>query len=539
MTTPRTTAEVMAEYIHQAGIPFIFGYPGDPTIEFMEAARLRGTEVVLARREGTAAFMAEALGMLTGKPGVALSTLGPGSTALVGGVAAANLDRVPMLAISGQIATSREPYFTHQVVDQGRLYAPVTKWAGRMEAGGAATIMRKALRTAAAERPGAVHLTCAGDAFKAEASDNAVAVPPLEQNPRTVEVYAAEGTGADPSRLLAAARRPVLLAGIAAVRAGATPALVRLAETAGIPVVVAPMAKGVFPEDHPLFAGVLDMACNQVVWDFLAESDLVIAAGFDGVELIKPWSLTAPVLHIDAVANTDQIYASDCEVIGHIGTIADWLAEEWRGEPRWDARDVAAHRDRLRDTYYAGRVQGRLNPTDVIDAVREAAPRDTVVTTDVGSHKLLVGQGWRTYDPRTVLITNGLSAMGFGVSAAIGAALHHRDRTTIALVGDGGFAMAATELRLAAELGLPLIVVVFVDGSLNRIELKQMAEGYTSTATRLEDTDLVALAEAMECDGARASTPEQLSKALAEAGRPSRPLVVEARIDPAQYESQF
>jgi acetolactate synthase I/II/III large subunit len=539
LSTPHTTAEVMAAFIQQAGLPYIFGYPGDPIVEFMEAARQGGTEVVLARREGSAAFMAEAIGMLTGRPGVVLSTLGPGSTALVNGVAAATMDRAPMLAISGQIETRREPYFTHQVVDHGRLFAPITKWTARMEAGAAATIMRKALRTATAERPGAVHLTCAADTFKAEACDNEVVVPPLTADHATVQVLRPPGGDADPLRMLAGARRPVLLAGIGAVRAGATPALVRLAETAGIPVVVAPMAKGVFPEDHPLFAGVLDMACNQVLWDFLGGSDLILAAGFDGVELIKPWTLPTPVLHIDALPNTDQIYASDCELIGDIGAVLNWLAEECAVEPRWTETEVQAHRTRLRNAYYAGRVPDRLNPTDVIDAVRGAFPRDTVVTTDVGSHKLLVGQGWQTHEPRTALLTNGLSAMGFGLTSAIASALYDRARTTVALIGDGGFAMAATELRLAAELGLPLVVVVFVDHSLNRIELKQMAAGYPSTATRLEDTDLVAMAESMQCDGVRVSSPTELAKVLVGAARPQRPLVVEARIDPTQYESQF
>ncbi|HEY1823806.1 MAG TPA: thiamine pyrophosphate-binding protein [Trebonia sp.] len=538
MPTPaRNTADAVAASLAAAGVTSIFAYPGDPTIEFMECSRQRGIDVVLARREGTAAFMAEAQAMATGRVGACVSTLGPGSTALVNGVAAATLDRVPMIAISGQIETAREAFFTHQVVDQGRLFAPVTKWAGRIEASAVGPTMRKALRTATAERPGAVHLTGAADTFRAPVASDDAPMPPLVVG-GTVQVHRAAG-GPDPLDLLARARRPLLLAGIAATRCEAGPALQRLAETVGMPIVVAPMAKGVVPETSPWFAGVLDMACNDRMWDLLASCDLIIAAGFDPVELIKPWNLTVPVLHVDTTANTDQVYASEVEMVGDVAAIAEWLADGFTGQGRWSAADVAAFRRGLLDDYYAGRVGGHLNPTDVVDAARAACPQATIATTDVGSHKLLVGQGWLTHDPRGVLMTNGLSAMGFGLPAAIAAKLTFPQRPVIALIGDGGFAMTATELALAASRGLGIAVVVFVDGSLNRIELKQSALGYPSTATRIEDIDVVMLASALGCDGVRAENVPELEKSLASVADLSRPLVVEARIDPAQYESQF
>lgn len=533
------TAAVVAASIAGAGVRSIFGYPGDPTIELMEQSRRHGLDVVLACREASAAFMAEAYAMATGRLGVTFSTLGPGSTALVNGVAAATLDRVPMVALSGQIDASREQYFTHQVVDHKLLFAAVTKWAGRVEPGAAATTMRKALRLATAERPGAVHLTCASDALTAVAEDAEVVVPPLGAATSTVAVHRSEVGGEDPRRMLAGARRPVLLAGIGALRGAAADELRRAAESLGAPVVVAPMAKGVMDETHPYFAGVLDMACKDVMWALLQSSDLIVAAGFDAVELINPWRLRTPVLHVDSTPNTDQVYASSCEVVGAIGAALEWLTDGWSLPAKWSEAEVREHQSRLRRSYYEGRLSGRLNPSDVVDVARASSPRDTLVTTDVGSHKLLVGQGWTTYEPRTVLMTNGLSAMGFGVPAAVGAAIADRSRPVVSFVGDGGFAMSGTEVRLAASLGLPLTVVVFVDGSLNRIELKQMALGYPSVATRLGDTDVVGFAVAMGCEGARASTAEELASVMAGIGTRTHPLVVEARIDPAQYASQF
>ena len=544
-----STAALLAAYLHAAGVRHVFGYPGESVIDFMEAARHRGIEVVSAVREGTAAFMAEAAAMVTGLPGVCLSTLGPGSTAVLNGVASATLDRVPMLAVSGQIESSREQFFTHQVVDHDRLFAPVSKLALRLDPASADTVIRKALRTAVAERPGAVHLTVTADAWAVPAGPGpagrlaaagngtgaAVSLPPLAAAAGSVDVYGDR----DPLRVLRAARRPVILAGIAALRCAAGPDLLRLAELAGIPVVVSPMAKGTFPEDHPYFAGVLDMAGHRVVWDLLADADLILAAGFDPVELISPWSVATPVMHLDTTPNTDQVYASAYELVGHVAAILGWIAAQWSGEPRWAETEVAAHRDRLRAAWLAGRAEGNLNPSDVVTIAREAAPPDTIVTTDVGSHKIMAGQAWQAAEPRSVLMTNGLSAMGFGVPAAIAAKLTRPDRPVIALVGDGGFAMAATEMRIASALGVPVTVVVFADGSLNRIELRQQLMGYPPTATRMDGMDLVTLAEAMECDGVRVDSTAGLEKALAGFGTRSRPLLVEARIDPAQYEVQF
>jgi len=560
-----SVAELLARYLHDVGLRHVFGYPGESVIDFMEAARHRGIEVVSAVRETSVAFMAEAAALVTGLPGVCMSTLGPGSTALLNGVAGANLDRAPVLAISGQIESSREQFFTHQVVDHGRMFAPVTKLALRLEAVSAEVVIRRALRTATAERPGAVHLTVttdtwarpagvapagagtgpAGAAGSAAAAGSAgaaggpaVLLPPLTPAAESLDVYG----GGDPLRVLRAARRPVILAGPAALRCGAGPELVRLAELAGIPVVVSPMAKGVFPEDHPYFAGVLDMTGRRVVWDLLAGAGLILTAGFDPVELISPWSIATPVMHLDTTPNTDQVYPSEHELVGHVGAILGWIAAHWSGEPRWAPAEVAAHRARLREAWLAGRADGRLNPSDVVTIAREAAPPDAIMTTDVGSHKIMAGQVWQASEPRSVLIPNGLSAMGFGVPAAIAAKLIRPDRPVIALVGDGGFAMTATEMRIAAALGVPVTVVVFADNSLNRIELRQQAMGYPPTSTRIPGTDLAALAEAMDCDGVRVEDAAGLEKALAgldDRSAGSRPLVIEARVDPAQYEAQF
>ena len=189
--------------------------------------------------------------------------------------------------------------------------------------------------------------------------------------------------------------------------------------------------------------------------------------------------------------------------------------------------------------YYEGRVAGRLNPTDVIDVVRRAMPREAIATADVGSHKILVGQGWSTYSPRSTLMTNGLSSMGFSLPAAIAAKLIHPERPVVCFTGDGGLAMVQGELRLAASLGIDPLVIVFCDNSLNRIELKQTQRKYPSWGTLIDATDTEKLAQSMGCDGADVDSAAALERVLAQPRPSGRPLVIGVRIDPTQYLAQF
>lgn len=532
------TSQVIVKYLLASGIQHIFGYPGDPSVELLEAARIENISFVLGSREGTAGLMATAYGQLTGRPGVCLSTLGPGSTNLVNAVASAYLDRVPMLAISGQIERRREPYFTHQVIDHNRLFSPISKWTTVVTPNTVSTIMRKALRVAVAERPGPVHLTTAADVVGAEATDDKIVLPPMRAR-RTPQIFSTPGAEIDPVKRIKASRRPVILAGMSAVWSESSGALVRLAEALGAPVVVAPMAKGVIPEEHPFYAGTLDMACNGFVWDFLKSADLLLMVGFDAVELIKPWALSVSNIHIDTVPNTDQIYTAEIEIVGAIPEILDAISASAGKLGRWSEAEVETHRNKLFELYYEGRVPDRLNPTDVVDVVRQAMPRDTLISSDVGSHKLLVGQGWTAHTPRSVLMTNGLSSMGFSIPAAIAGKLLFPEKPFVSFVGDGGLAMAQAELRVASSLKIDPIFVVLCDNSLNRIELKQMARKYPSFGTLMEPTDVAMLACAMGCDGLNVDCAKGLESALAAPRSKDRPLVIGAKIDPAQYAAQF
>lgn len=530
-------SDVIVRYLAAVDTKYVFGYPGDPSVPFLEACRREGMEFVLGTREGTAGLMAQAYGHITGMPGVALSTLGPGSSNLVNAVANAWCDRVPMLAISGQIESRREPYFTHQVIDHNQVFTPISKWTTSILPTTVSTIMRKALRVSMADRPGPVHISTPGDVVGAEASDDEIAVPPLKAIEHSLTIFADH---ADPAARIASSRRPIILAGLSAVGGNAGRAVTRLAETLGCPVVVSPMAKGIIDETHPYYAGTLDMACNSFVWDFLKSADLLINVGFDAVELIKPWTVTKPIVHIDSIANTDQIYQAEIEIVGPIARALEALCDLLPSDvARWSEAEISTHRRKLHELYSAGRVAGRLNPTDVVDIVLAASPQDTVATTDVGSHKLLVGQGWVSRQTKTMLMSNGLSSMGYSLPAAMVAKLLMPERHVVCFTGDGGLAMVQGELRTASHLKLGIIVVVFCDNSLNRIELKQAARQFPSFGTTIPETDIPMLAKAMDCDSVRVDTAAELEKALAGPHREDKPLIIAAHIDPSQYMAQF
>lgn len=531
-------SEVIINYLKKANINHVFGYPGDPSVEFLEACRKENLSFVLARREGTAGFMAEAYGMLTGKPGVALSTLGPGSTNLVNAVANAYLDRTPMIAISGQIDTQRLPTFTHQVVDQHAIFSPISKYVADIMPHNVGHVMRKAHKVACSPRFGPVHLSTPADIIGAESSNNKISLPPLDIIENGIQFI-----GQSDKNLLKSigeAKKPVILYGISAMQNNTGQSIVALAEKIGAAIVTSPMAKGTVAENHPLFAGTLDMACNKTMWSFMHSADLILATGFDAVELIKPWTIKAPVIHIDNLVNSDQIYDAQTECIGSISSILTYITENIDESEKFTFKDVANHRKVLFKDFDSGRTNSkdRMNPSDVIRVISNYASEDTIITTDVGSHKLLVGQGWHPNQPRKVLMTNGLSSMGFSLPASITAKMLNPDIDVICFTGDGGLAMVQSELRLASSMNLSLKVIVFMDNSLNRIELKQMDKNYASTGTVIESVDIEKLANSMACYGVEVSNEIELEKALS-TNHEKVPLVIGVQVDPSQYKAQF
>jgi acetolactate synthase-1/2/3 large subunit len=526
-----TVAQVFARTLKAEGIGHIFGFPGGATVEMAEQGQREGVEFVLAHSEWSAGYMAAMYGDLTGRPGVLLTTLGPGATNAVNATANAFLDRSPMLAITGRQGR-HAGMNSHQRLNQVSVYEPITKWSTTVEAASFPQQLHRAIRLAIAERPGPVHLDLPGDEPAAECPD--VRLPPAT----AAQVHYGVSAGVEPAIAhLRRAQRPLMLVGRTALRQRACAAVRRVAENWGIPVVTTAKAKGAIPESHPYAAGVVEMAGVHHMNDFVARADLLLAVGFDAVEIVAHWKHHTPTIHFDVLPNTDEVYVSELDVIGDIAGALDALAGVPREGPLWLESEIAAHRRefRRRNTLDGD----TLAPSEVVYAAREILDRQALVVSDVGSHKMLLGGFWPVEEPDTYFVSNGLGTMGFSVPAALAAKIVHPDRAVVSFVGDGGFAMISGELGTAVDRGLAVVIIVFNDGTLDRILRKQAAEGYPPIGTTFGNPDFARLAEAHGACGFRATTVKEFEHAFACALASGGPAVIDVRIDPSEYHLQF
>jgi acetolactate synthase I/II/III large subunit len=530
-----TVAEYLAAALAGAGVRHVFGYPGGATVELAEQLRRLDVEFVSARSESAAGYMAAAYGDRTQRPGVVIATLGPGATNLVNATAHALLDRSPLLVITGREGALADG-LSHQRLNQTSLFEPVTKWSSTAVPGSFPRQLQQAWRLAVAERPGPVHLDLpidlVGSAVDQPGPSDALPEVPCHSYGPAPDITAAVSA-------LHSARRPVALVGYSAVRGQAHEALRHFAEAWRVPVVTTAKAKGALPENHPLWAGVTDMTGRNFVNSFVATADLRLAIGFDTVEVITHPVFGSPVVHVDLLPNTRETYASGIELLGDVATTLDGLAvaAERPVPSLWSDAELSSHRESmLRLLTLPG---PGLSPSALATAARQALPDDVVVVTDVGAHKLMLGTLWPVYRPNTFMVSNGLGTMGFGLPAAIAVQLASRGQRAVCFTGDGGFAMASAELSTAVSLRLGIIVVVFNDGALEHIRLKQDVKGYPNVGTVLSNPDIVALAEAHGAVGATASSADELASHLDKLLAADVTAVIDARLDPAEYAVQF
>ena len=530
-TQMSTVVQAIAEVMSRAGVRYAFGYPGGEIVELMNAAKEANIPFFLTKHENTAAFAAGVTGEILGIPGVCMATIGPGAANLVTGITNAWMDRDPVIAITGQIAAPRYNTATHQVMDSVALYKPITKWSANIHPGSVAETLHKAIRIATSERPGPVHLTLSSDQAKLEAGGKLPATSP-------VRMLAGMGAPcrdavAKAKALLTGARRPMIFAGLGILRADASQALVALAEKISAPVVVTPKAKGVIPEDHPLFAGVFEMLGDRLILELGAKADVIVACGLDVVEYDKPWIFEAPVVHIDALPNSDEFYPAQVELVGHPRSALAALTEQLVSCQTWTQEEVAAHR---RDLWALNTRPGNgMAGHEVVTTARRILPKDTVATCDVGAHKFLAGQLWTTYTPKSFFMSNGLSGMGYGFPAAMAAQLAYPEKPVVAFLGDGGFAMYMAELETATRLQLPLIIVVLCDGALSLIAMSQERRGLQHHGVHFGNPDIVKIAQAFGADGYLCTSAAEVEKAVTSGWKKRKLTVIQAMIDPAPY----
>jgi acetolactate synthase-1/2/3 large subunit len=521
-----SNAEAMAQTLAQRGVRFAFGLPGGEIVAFIEACRQAGLQFLLTGHESSAAWMAQVVGQMTGVPGLCVATLGPGATNLVTGVANAWLDRAPMLAITAQIPSGVIQTMTHQRLPLDKLFSAVTKGSFSVGQEDAVEIVERGMDLAAAPRPGPVHIALPSDVAVQEYDSR------QEPRPTSMALYDGAVIVDEIAARVNASERPLVLIGLGATPANA-PALRALIEKLQSPFLVTPKAKGMAGEDHPLFAGVASgMAMDKEIVETIRNADLILGIGFDPVECDKTWFADIAVAALDTAPMAEGDYRP-LEAIGDLDSMLVRLAEAITNPKPWPPELLESRRAAIQRAPLASTTG--LSPLRLIEELRAVFPRDGIATCDVGSHKLLMGQFWRCYEPETFLMSNGLSGMGFGIPAAIAAQLVAPGKPVLAVVGDGGMLMMVHDLALIRELALPVIIVVLSDRSLSLIRVSAERCGFPPYGVDFHPPDFARIAQAFGIASQRA-TSIRAARACIETALAKRiPFLLEVPIDYREY----
>lgn len=533
-TTPgRRAADLVVSCLETEGVRTVFGIPGEETLDLSDALdRSTGISFVPVRHEQGGAYVADVMGRLTGRAGVALGTLGPGATNLVTAVADATLDRAPLVVLTGQADLERMHKESHQYVDVVSVMRPVTKWNARVsDPAIVPEAVRKAFAVAEQEKPGATHLELPEDVMAAPVPHDLHPMrrtPPVRPAPADRELVRA-------AELLRGGAKVVALAGNGVVRAGAAPALREFCRATGVPVAETFMAKGLVPADSAHALGATGLQAGDYAMAGFEEADLVVAIGYDLVEQApRQWNPRADktIICIDTVpAEIDRFFEPAVELVGDIYHILLRLAEECRGQVR------PGGSSRLSDVTAALLGSARhddrfpMHPARILAEIRELLGRDDVLVSDVGLHKLWIGRTWPAFEPATTLIANGLAGMGFAVPAAIAAKLVRPEAAVVAVSGDGGFLMNVQELETARRLGTPFVNVVWENRQFGSITWKQERRFGRHFGTEFTNPDFVGLAQAFHLPAWRVEQPGELGGRLRQALAADVPSLVVVPVD--------
>ncbi|MEY3866345.1 MAG: acetolactate synthase large subunit [Microcoleaceae cyanobacterium] len=525
------TAQLLVKCLENEGVEYVFGLPGEENLEVLEALSHSSIKFITTRHEQGAAFMADVYGRLTGKAGVCLSTLGPGATNLMTGVADANLDGAPLVAITGQVGTDRMHKESHQFLDLVAMFAPVTKWNSQIVRPSITPeIVRKAFKLAQTEKPGAVHI---------DLPENIAAMPvegePLRTDNRE-KSYASYHCLNKAAVHIANANNPLILVGNGAIRDHAGEALTEFATRLNIPVANTFMGKGVIPYTHPLALWSAGLQKRDFISCAFDQTDLVIAVGYDLIEYSpKKWNPDGkiPIIHIGALAA--EIDSSYIPVVEVVGDISDSLNEILRRADRTPKPEphIAEVRANIIEEYERyGKDDGfPIKPQKLIYDLRQLMGPDDIVISDVGAHKMWMARHYHCDRPNTCLISNGFAAMGIAIPGAIAAKLVYPDRKVVAVTGDGGFMMNCQELETALRVGTNFVTLIFNDGGYGLIEWKQEDYFGRSAFIKFGNPDFVKFAESMGLKGYRVEAATDLIPILKEALAQDVPTVIDCPID--------
>ena len=530
------TAELLVKCLENEGVKVVFGIPGEENLAVMNALARSDIRFITVRHEQGAAFMADVYGRLTGHAGICLATLGPGATNLITGVADANSDGAPLVAITGQVSTDKIHLTAHQFLDLTKMFEPVTKRTKLvMRSDSIAEITRLAFKYAEGEgKPGATHIDLPVDVSLQDVPEGEAPLHRAGPNPESASLEHIEIAAG----LIFRSQNPVILVGSDAVREDASEALTEMAETLHIPVVNTMMAKGMIPYTSPYSLWTVGIPQKDYANRVLEDADLLICVGYDIVEYapqrINPTRKT-PILHINTTpAHINKYYQTTCEVVGDISDSLHRIT--LRTHRTQEPTAALAIRNRLVSEHesYASDASFPMKPQRVLIDVRKAMRPGDILLSDVGAHKMWIARHYNCYKPKTCLISNGFATMGFSLPGALAAKLVSPDKRVLVVTGDGGFMMNSQELETAVREHLPFVVLVFVDGGYGLIKWKGMDKFGETHYCDFTNPDLVAYAEAMHCKGYRIAAADELLPTLEEAFRQDVPALIECPIDYAE-----
>ncbi len=522
-------AELFIKCLEAEGVEYIFGIPGEENLDLMDALLDSSIQFVTTRHEQGAAFMADVYGRLTGRPGVCMSTLGPGATNLVTGVADANMDHAPLVAIAGQASTNRLHKESHQVMDLEAMFSAFTKYSSRLLTPNIIPeVVRKAFKLAQAEKTGACFIE-----FPENIAEMDIDAQPLEvRHPHPSEPPADRVEYA--ANLISEARDPIILAGNGVIRGRAWKHLDEFAAKLNIPVANTFMAKGVIPFKHPMALGSAGLQAHDYVNCGFDRADLIICVGYDLVEYHPYlWHPTRDrkIVHIDrSHAEVDEAYNVECGVVGDIKHSLMRIAEIATPHEGHLMRPL---REALIDEANAlGKDTGfPIKPQKVIWDLRTAMDLEDIAICDVGAHKMWMARMFRCEHPNTCIISNGFASMGIAVPGAIAAKLTYPDRGVVAVTGDGGFMMNSQELETAVRLNTPIVVLIWNDGGYGLIDWKQMNQFGRPAHVQFGNPDFVAYAESFGAKGYRVTATEELLPTIADALASDQVCVIDCPVD--------
>ena len=513
-----TAAQLLVKCLENEGVEYMFGVPGEENIDVMDALLDSSIKFVTTRHEQGAAFMADVYGRLTGKAGVCLATLGPGATNLITGVADANMDRAPLVAIAGQGSTARLHKESHQILDLVQLFAPISKYSTQVLVPEITPeIVRKAFKVAQTEKPG-----CCFIDFPENIAEMKVEGKPIDvqsaYNPTPPDKKIEQA-----AQLIGKAKFPIVLAGNGVVRQGAAESLRSFVNLLRLPVANTFMAKGLIPFSNELFLGTIGLKARDIPWFAFEKADCVICVGYDMVEYHPDmWNPNADktIIHIDAQpAEVDACYKVATGLLGDIGESLRGIA--LRTKPRADNPFKAIRKAVIDDRAQYADDQGfPVKPQKILWDLRQALGPSDIVISDVGAHKMWTSRMYKAEEPNTCIISNGFASMGIGVPGALAAKLAYPDRKVVTVTGDAGFLMNSQEIETALRMKTPFVILIWNDSEYGLITWHQLRHFGRPSHIEFKNPDFVKYAESFGAKGYRiektADLLPTLKKALAD-----------------------